>query len=208
MAANIQEYVAERGITHLVHFTREANLSSILNRGLLCRDHLIAGTDAVFNDEHRLDGTLATCLSISSPNYKMFYQLRKNNPEEKWVVIGVQPSVLWTLPCAFCVTNAAAGAVTALPIDQRKGLAAFQRMFEDWSDKTRASLGIDAQYPTNPQAEVLVFSPIPIQYLMGVAVHDAAAQQRLRSIHEGTAITLVPSFFNGRSDHAHWKQVI
>lgn len=40
MATTVQEYAAEVGVKQLVHFTRESNLESILNRGLVTREML------------------------------------------------------------------------------------------------------------------------------------------------------------------------
>ena len=205
MAANIQEYVAERGINYLVHFTREANLASILENGLLRRDLLIPGAGVVFNDELRLDGTSAICLSISFPNYKLFCRLRNSNPDEKWVVIGLHPSVLWMLRCAFCTSNAASSAVTGINIEQRMGLGALQAMFVDWEDKVRANLGLNASVPTNPQAEVLVLDSIPRNFIVGVAASNESTAQRLRVSHPGANVLSFPNFFYPRADYQHWQ---
>lgn len=205
MAANIQEYVAERGIKYLVHFTREANLASILEDGLLCRDRLIPGPGVVFNDDLRLDGTSAICLSISFPNYKLFCKLRNSNPDEKWVVIGIHPSVLWVLRCAFCTSNAASNAVTDINIEQRMGLGPLQAMYDDWEDKTRATLGLTSSVPTNPQAEVLVLDSIPKDFIIGIAASNESAGQRLRASHPGVNVLAAPVYFNARSDYQHWR---
>jgi hypothetical protein len=77
MASTVQEYVAEREIDCLVHFTRASNLDSILQRGLLPRDILMVEGYNDFNDQYRHDGTNAVCLSIGFPNYKMFFSLRQ-----------------------------------------------------------------------------------------------------------------------------------
>ncbi|OAG66643.1 DUF4433 domain-containing protein [Xanthomonas dyei] len=206
MAANIQQFVTERGIKALFHFTREENLASILSRGLLRRDQLSSSEGAVFNDDFRLDRTSAICLSVGFPNYKMFYPLRIKNPDTKWVVIAVMPSVLWMLPCAFCTTNAASNAVTASTLAQRMGLAPFQNMYGDCSGKTRSSLGIPNYYPTDPQAEVLVLNDIPPTYLMGLATHTSEDKNRMLSRHAGTYVVHAPALFSGRQDFAHWKQ--
>lgn len=205
MAGSIQEYVAERGIGHLVHFTREANLSSILDNGLLRRDLLTPGPGVIFNDELRLDGTSAVCLSIGFPNYKLFCRLRNSNPDERWVVIGVHPSVLWMLRCAFCTTNAASNAVTDINIEQRMGLGALQAMYGDWEDKNRATLGLTASLPTNPQAEVLVLDSIPKDFIIGVATSNESTGQRLSASHPGVNVLAAPALFNARSDYQHWR---
>ncbi|EKF3300860.1 DUF4433 domain-containing protein [Pseudomonas aeruginosa] len=208
MAVTIQEYVEERGIKFLVHFTKEKNLASILQRGLVPRDILALEGGVDFNDAYRHDGTSAVCLSIGFPNYKMFFSLRQTNANESWVVIGIHPSVLWTLPTAFCMSNAASATVTAVPIAQRMGLPAFQRMYEDWGEKTRPVLGIPNSYPTNPQAEVLMLKGVPRQYILGVLALNATVQQRLVALHPGLDVRVNAGFFRYRQDYAHWKQVI
>lgn len=201
----IREYAEKRGIGALVHFTREENLTSILERGLLCRDVLDQEGATTFNDQHRLDRTTAICLSIEAPNYKMFYPLRQGEPEQAWVVIGIHPSVLWMLSCAFCSSNAASNPVAAIPLQQRMGLPAFQSMYDDWVDKSRESLGLASQYPTHPQAEVLVLERILPHYILGIATNGAVAQQRIRRLHHGVNVIVAPSLFSARSDYAHWQ---
>jgi hypothetical protein len=127
MSKTIQEFVAEREIKVLTHFTRETNLASILQRGLVCRDTLVSdGKANICNYQLRLDGTNAVCASIAFPNYKMFWGLRKDNPGVEWVVLGIRPSVLWETRVAFCSANAASAGVTVIPLQQRMGLSAFQ----------------------------------------------------------------------------------
>lgn len=140
MTNTIQEYATERGITHLVHFTRACNLETILQLGLVPRDTLKKTDFAHFNDQYRLDDTNAVCLSIGFPNYKMFYGLRKNHPNVDWVVLAICPSALWMLCCAFCVANAASSEITRTPLEQRCNLAALQSMYADCDNKTRSSL--------------------------------------------------------------------
>lgn len=201
----IQDYTVERGIGALLHFTREDNLASILERGLLCRDVLEREGQSRFNDQYRLDRTKAICLSIQAPNYKMFYPLRQANLEENWVVIGVNPEVLWMLSCAFCSSNAASNAVTAIPLQERMGLPAFMAMYDDWGDNTRDTLGLAPAYPTNPQAEVLVLERIAPQHILGVATNGALAQQRIQQIHPGINVIVSSTYFTPRADYAHWQ---
>lgn len=151
----MKELVEAKGINFVWHFTRLSNLPGILANGLINRVQLtFSGMPWEFNDQHRIDGQQdSICCSIAHPNYKMFYRLRQENPETEWVVIGLKPSVLWEKDCAFCVSNAASNEVTAIPIQNRKGPAAFNRLFEEFPGKpTRAELGISNDCPTNPQA--------------------------------------------------------
>lgn len=67
----IEGFAKLRGIKNLSHFTRESNLDSILQRGLITRDLLTREGYHSFNDSVRADGTNAVCLTIGFPNYKM-----------------------------------------------------------------------------------------------------------------------------------------
>ena len=79
----IQNFVNERGIKYLAHFTQIENLSSILDNGLIPVAPLSkTGIDYVNNDLYRIDDCEdANCLSIQFPNYKMFYSYRVEQPE-------------------------------------------------------------------------------------------------------------------------------
>jgi len=205
MATTIQGYVAERGIAHLVHFTRERNLDSLLRRGLLPRDTLTLENFDAFNDQLRLDNTHAVCMSITFPNYKMFWGCRNDHPDETWVVMGISPRVLWETDCAFCSANAASGGVTAIPLAQRMGLGAMQSMFADWPAKPRAELGIPDNYATNPQAEVLALRGVAPNYFLGVGVQNEAVKQELVAKYPGLDVRVTATFFSARRDYAHWK---
>ncbi|WP_374242240.1 DarT ssDNA thymidine ADP-ribosyltransferase family protein [Zoogloea sp.] len=201
----IEEYVAVRGITLLTHFTQVSNLDSILRRGLLPRDMLIGDDNVRFNDQYRLDGTRAVCLSVEHPNYKMFYRLRQETPDVEWVVLAVSRKVLWSLPCAFCATNAASATVTAIPLEQRQTLAALKNLFADWGVLTRAVLGIQDSYPTNPQAEVLMLEGVPREYILGVIVSTIALKNELLERYPSVAVKYIPRFFSYRHDYIHWR---
>ena len=204
----IQQIALARKIPHLVHFTRLENLGSILNHGLLTRVECTARQLASINtDMHRLDNQEAVCLSVSFPNYKMFYRYRMENPTAKWAVLGIKPSVLWEKNCAFCNENAASANVSCIPIDERRGLAAFSGMFNDFGEKVRPSLKIPDHYPTNPQAEVLVFDPIEPAYIFAVALQQSEPLATYSQKY-GNAYRFVhgPSFFLPRTDYAAWKR--
>jgi hypothetical protein len=204
MASTIQEYVAERGINFLMHFTRASNLGNILQRGLVPRGTLIREGYNDFNDQYRYDGTEAVCLSIGFPNYKMFWGIRQDNKDVDWIVLVIHPAALWMLPCAFCVTNAASAGVTAIPLEQRRNLAALQSMYADWADKTRSVLSIQNHYPTNPQAEVLMLSGVPRDYILAVIVLNTAKQQELQTQYPGLDVRVSAGYFRYRRDYAHW----
>lgn len=88
MATTVQEYAVKIGVKHLVHFTRESNLESILNRGMVTRDRLNSEGFDGFNDNVRADHTNAVCVSIGFPNYKMWWAIRQGTPNVDWVLLG------------------------------------------------------------------------------------------------------------------------
>lgn len=206
MSNPIEDFAKERGIKYLMHFTKLDNLGSIEQRGLVTRDVLVAeGNVAALNDKDRHDHTDAVCLSIGFPNYKMFWGLRQDNKGADWVVVAVDVSALWQLPCAFCAANAASGHISTIPIEQRQTVEAFRAMYADYQTKVRAQLGIKDCYPTNPQAEVLMLKGVPRNYIPGVWVPNATMQGAVKALHPGLQVALGPNLFSARSDYAHWK---
>lgn len=203
--ATIQEYATEIGVKHLVHFTRESSLDSILRRGLITRDQLKRENFDGFNDNVRADRTNAVCVSIGFPNYKMWFGVKQSNPGVDWVILLIKPDALWELHCAFCSANAALGAVAAIPIVERQTVSAFQGMYAEVPGKERAKLDIPSYWPTNPQAEVLMLRGIPRDYIRGVIVLNTQQQQRLQARHPGLQIWVHAGYFRYRKDYAYWK---
>lgn len=205
MATTVQEYAAEICVKQLVHFTRESSLDSILQRGLITRDTLILEGFAGFNDNVRADFTHAVCVSVGFPNYKMWFGIKKDNPDLDWVILVIEPTALWELPCAFCSANAALGAVASIPILQRQTLQAFQVMYADVPGKERVKLDIPGYWPTNPQAEVLMLQGVPRNYIRGVIVLNNIQELRLRTKYPGLQIWVRVGYFRYRKDYAFWK---
>lgn len=211
-----------RGITTLVHFTRIENLCSILGEGLLSRSILETREHekVIFNDPQRWDGHKdANCLSISFPNYQMFYSIRKRKrkkqaegiSDSQWVVLLLDTKVLWELDCAFCQQNAAHRTVSSISLEERKKPEAIKEMFEDFYDIRRQDLQIPENYPTHPQSEVLVFEPIPMQYITAIHFSDATTLNKWRSNYStGFSYSSVTSvvnqqYFEPRQDYEKWR---
>jgi hypothetical protein len=137
----------------------------------------------------------------------MFYPLRCESPGVQWAVVAVRANVLWEKDSAFCRENAASAAVTAIPLPQRRGLGALQAMFEDFPGRPRDILGIPSQYPTNPQAEVLVFDHIEPEYIVGAAFNDAALKRQYAAMVLPRPYEFLhfPGLFSARRDFEHWK---
>lgn len=211
-AVAIRNICLERGITKVVHFARVANLRSILEKGLMSRavlEQLPIPDRPIFNDDLRADGHRdAISVSISFPNYKMFYSLRKADKSTVWVVLEIDASILWERSCAFCSTNAADRSMSQIPISERMTAASFEHMFSDLPDKPRSMLGIQPHFPTNPQAEVLIFGKIETSRIGAICFPDGTSMRQWlgqqRENRNYPSVTIQPSYFDARSDYMHW----
>lgn len=203
----MKQTVQRRGVKNLWHFTRLDNVQSIIENGIVPRATLeAAGSNVNFNDDYRYDGfKQASCISVSYPNYKMFYILRQQNPGVEWVVIAVLPDVLWLKNCAFCSENAASNSMTKIPIQQRMGVEAFERMFDPVENiPTRNQLGLEDRFTTNPQAEVLVFDTIEIQLIRGFVVSSENVKKQLQAIYPNIEFVHSNVHYSPRSDYMYW----
>lgn len=215
-AEEIKDFVESRGITSLIHFTEVRNVPGILLHGLLGRETIAdRGLEAVFNDQYRYDKAAdAICASISFPNYKMFYRLQINNPDTDWAVLRLDPKILWEIPCAFCVTNAASDEVTNISIEVRAEFESLASMFADvpWNIK-REYLGITDDFCTDPQAEVLILGSVDPSYILNVnlnvkhKINDLeSVLELLRPYSDNFIFHHDESLFTYRKDYEHWKR--
>ncbi len=212
--SQIQQFCEERGIETLCHFTRIENLHSVLQQGLIGRSHLkTRDQQFLWNDSDRSDGNPeANCLSISFPNYQMFYSIRERKKTEgvnisQWVILLLDAKILWELDCAFCQQNAAKGTVSEIPLEERKKPEALKGMFEDFYNIKHKELDIPQNYTTHPQAEVLVFDPIPTEYINAIHFWDATTLNNWRSNYTGTFADMFfddREYFTYRRDYEVW----
>jgi hypothetical protein len=209
----IRAYCDARRIDTLVHFTRLENLAGILAEGILPRSALEGRARRVIsNDEIRTDGHKdAVCLSVSFPNYKMFYKYRQIDHTATWAILLIRPDVLWELACGFCWVNAACSAISKLPLAVLKDSSSLAKMFADKcevSGISRAACDIPNWFPTNPQAEVLAFSRVPVSYFTAAYFQEQGGRAKFLP-PQGTPLTVgvKPDYFSARSDWQAWKQV-
>lgn len=211
-AAEIQQICKERGIEDIIHFTHLDNLRSILTNGLLGRSLLEARLDhspVRFNDQGRYDGQRnAVCVSTGFPTYEMFFKYSKNN-QASWVILVLEPALLWELDCAFCRDNAASTVVSRVPLAERKEAQAFREMFTDYRDTKRSKLGLPDDYSTHRQAEVLVCEPIPSRYIRTVNFYNILAGNQWIQANPGEYLKQFElvggdDFFKPRLDWNRW----
>ncbi|WP_457089891.1 DarT ssDNA thymidine ADP-ribosyltransferase family protein [Microvirga sp. P5_D2] len=168
----IMEAAIALKIPLLLHFTRARNLESIFKHGLCSNaTSRVLGIKPHTNDPLRLDGhTDAISLSISFPNYKMFYKYRQEEPNEDWAVLVIGPGILWQKKCAFCQRNAADHRIRQRSAFDLMNADALRGMFEELEGiPSRQEQRLEGHDPTDPQAEVLVFETIEPDLLEYVA---------------------------------------
>jgi len=201
----LKDDIKAKNIRRVIHFTRIENLNKILQEGLRPRDELSTG-EYIYNDEHRIDGyTNAVCCSICYPNYKMFYKLRMEDPTAEWVIIGIKTKVLWKKDVAFCFDNAASSDIITLPLEVLKGSEAFLKMFEEYDNKpSRHAMGLPDCYPTNPQAEVLVFDTIDPKDIFGLVFETQERKDEYKKRFPDLQMLGNKKYFSARHDYDHW----
>ena len=214
--SQVQQICAERGITTLCHFTRIENLHGILQDGLLGRSLLeTRGQQFLFNDEDRADWhPESICLSISFPNYQMFYRIREQKKatqeanDSQWIVLLLDAKVLWELECAFCKNNAARRIISRTPLENRKTPDALKGMFGDFYNIRHQDLSIPQNYPTHPQAEVLVFDSIPVRYIKAIHFQNETVLGEWRYVNTGPysqTLSANRQYFDARKDYKVWR---
>lgn len=200
----------ERGIEELVHFTNATNLPSILDQGLLSREYLdYYFIDYSYNDSYRMDSVKnSVSLSVTSPNYKMFYKLRCANPNTHWAIILLNAIDVLKLDCAFCYTNAANSYITNIPIDDRKTTRAFESMFMDelFGNK-RSDIGLELYETTDPQAEILVMETIPVSAIDFIVFDSYRILNQYKPIIEarGISCSVDLGYYRPRRDYEYWR---
>lgn len=208
----IRRICEEIGIATLVHFTYVQNLKSILQCGLIGRSQLQKmSLEFKYNDQVRLEGQQqAICLSISFPNYKMFYKYRcANLSDSTWVVLLLKPSILWELKCKFYTENAASNnARNSNFREDRTQPSALRQMFEDYGAIRRANLQIPNYFTTHPQAEVLVFEQIHPCFIDKVNFNNLQDAQEWLKLNPGNYSQTFwehKYYFSPRQDWQWWQ---
>ena len=199
----MKNFIIERGITSLYHFTFFDNLKNILEKGLLTRKTMDRyHIPYEYNDNFRMDERLdATSLSISFPNYKMFYKCRQNS-QKLFCVIELDPSILYEKECIFCIENAASRNEKLRSNYEKVGRNGIEQLFYD--NNLRKRLGISKNYTTNPQAEVLVIDDIEVKYIKNVFFDVYEIDLDIKK-YKDIGFYYEKSLFTYRSDYEYWR---
>ena len=190
---DIFECVKKRKIKYLLHFTRCENLKSIFTYGLLSRNYLENNSlEVIVTDDDRFEKmTDYICLSISFPNYKMFWRKRLDYPKAEWAVLLINAEILAKCSCKFFKINAASRGAEEVLLSE---------LFED--DGTRVARQLYDNEPTNSQSEVLVKDWIKPEHIIKVFFKDQETFDKYASdipLNKGCLNTKI-SLFEPRHD--------
>lgn len=197
----VNKILSDRGIQYLVHFTPLKNVRGIARYGLIPRNYLSSEVikmelGPLFPDNNRFDGlTEYSCLSVTSPNYKMFYSKRQIKKSSRWAVVIYPAEVLTKFWSKSCSTNAAGEAPV---ISGGKGISSLFIL-----PSIRKDLKLTYNQPTDPQAEVLCDSVLLPSEIISIHVESAEDKDYLKA--SGIESTINPSMFKPRHDYNFWK---
>jgi len=201
------EILERRKINHFVHFTNAKNLESIFQYGLLSvREMQDRGITYISNDNDRFDAKLkGISLSVSFPNYRMFYKKRRTWKESDWAILLLDPKQIVELPCRFYAKNAACSEM------KRKGIPfnavkEFENMFCGEGEEHREKIGIPSCFTTDPQAEILVLDAIPISAIQTVCFENDITLTRYKNLlyDIGVNVCTDRKYFDKRIDYMYW----
>ena len=196
-----------RGIKILVHFTKIENLPSIATHGLLTRKNLDnQAMQYSFNDDTRRDNiTNSLSLSVTFPNYKMFYKY--SNASADWAIILLDAEkVLANLHCAFNYKNASVNEIKKIPIEERMTLDAFQKMFYEPDGSSRKIRNLNTNETTDPQAEILCLEDIPVKYFVGIVFKNSARANEHKKFFPNIPMQVDDNYyFAPRHDYKFWQ---
>jgi ssDNA thymidine ADP-ribosyltransferase DarT-like protein len=176
-ANHIRDDVRRRGIMRLCHFTQSRKFAHILGttRALIPTQELRERYPDLLDvtDTERLDGHLGhVCCSIQYPNGWYFEKIRDKDPLFRdWVILALNPSLLWERETLFSPRNAAAQRGHLLKGGWEGWTDVFQRSVSGAQGRTRhRTPQMLASCPTDDQAETLIPGPIPQSYITAVIV--------------------------------------
>lgn len=211
--SQIRKHLERRGIDRLIHFTRIENLESILKNGLVpVKTQRRKNIHSIRNDTLRLEALLdCTSLSISFPNFKLFYKFRQRTPGAKWVVLAIDTEALF-LPARkryFCFRNASALIPYSNDLNSFTTAEAFSNMFceetpTNWKRKVKDKTEkISNRYTTDPQAEVLISGDINSKLIKSVYFESFADFLEYYTSNDDTLLNFFdygvrPGLFNKR----------
>lgn len=199
----------EYDVEYLLHFTPLENLPGIMQNGICPRNMI---DNATVTDDYRLDNqTDTSSFSISFPNYKMLWHKKKTMPDTIFIILVIDIDVMLGIEkrkMAFCVHNAARNDVKDRSFDERSLIGNIGSMFRDNKDRVREIYNLPKNYPTDPQAEVLIKDVVPPIFIKEIHVENDEAYKAVMQleIKDLPPVKIDRQFFQARRDCEYWRR--
>lgn len=183
--SSIANEIGRRRITRLCHFTRLALLDQIISdHAILSNQELKNRGQTVYrNDYYRHDGHLdyVSC-SVQFPNLFVLDIFRERNElDDSWVVMLLDPHLLESSSTRFCPVNAA----TDKGVHVSDGFDGFQAIFGPYPPSKygiRRSSNHLKSCPTDLQAEVLIQRSVSADSIIGLVCESDSDLQHVHKL--------------------------
>lgn len=166
-----KEFILDKEINRLCHFTLAENLESILQNGILCSEKLPPES---WIDADRFDGKIDyVCTSVQYPNvYYLNYAIQRLEiPIQNWVILEIDPYII-DEETLFSPSNEATKCGKYI----KQGIEGFYSLFDESVPNRDGSRNRNSNWPKNAttdiQAEVLIPEAVPVKAITGVVFHE------------------------------------
>jgi len=215
--SEFENELVERDIKYLIHFTPTINLMSIFEQGKILSRALLEKFDIdqtdifdyiQFTDDIRFDDKQYINLSIQHPNHFLFNRFQQKTKEHthiNWCILKIEKKYIYYAETLFSVTNAANG-FNKRNVGVSGDIQKFKMMFSDnlkivtsTSSRIISRNQLNAKYPTDEQAEVLVKYEIAVDDIMQICFkdeHDLAAGKAALNGYDTSKFVVDNSMFN------------
>ena len=202
----VEEIIARRGITEVVHFTTHPGLTGILHEREV-RARALLKTDETVEFILKLNTTKVydpnwkgyVNLSISRINRSLFGYSENWHPEESWRILAFDPTVMCHEGVQFVTTNNAywqhlhrglgGEALEALFRDEVKGI---------YGTPIRRTSGMSDSWTTDVQAEVLYPKGLSTKFLRAIYVRTQEEEESVVGLLSTLQHPAVPIQINAR----------
>jgi hypothetical protein len=201
------EFIANRGIKSLLHFTKVENVPKILAHGLIPRRYLEFEAIRIairpdFADDRTNDQRGHNLLSISFPDYLSFQRQRRKS-KSSWAILLLNPKLIIHHKCGFEKTPS-----DSKHFDVDKGTNTAYALFGNTGLRTR--LNLPRHFTTNPKSVVLELSVVPPSFINEIHVYNEKQHDRLFNLTSNVdaKIKVDKTFFQDRLDSSYWTDLL
>jgi len=184
---HIRDSIARQGIGDVLHFTQLKNLPTILQYGLMSYTECDALKEIVYASDAARFCDRSVSVTVSSFYPKMF-EFKRKREDGPWVVLALEPRLLWELECNFYPRNLGTKEMKYCRKKPNNGYA-FDRMFEDCApcgvqigEGYREKIGLPRHLTTHPDAEIQVMEKIPAEWITGAWVEDESDAHDIQAL--------------------------